>query len=116
MKNNHYHGWRCRHGARVHVNGRSLPRRLDLRKHSMTGFEWGYSGSGPAQLALAILAFEFGDSFAGKHYQDFKREVIAGLGEQWNLGSVYLTEWMLKARARSSAALDLGPGREGGEL
>jgi hypothetical protein len=33
----------------------SLPPRLDLFNHSPTGFEWGYSGSGPAQAALAIL-------------------------------------------------------------
>ena len=35
--------------------------RLDLREHSMTGFEWGFAGSGPAQLALAILADTIGD-------------------------------------------------------
>jgi len=28
---------------------------LQLRKHSPDGFEWSYGGSGPAQLALAIL-------------------------------------------------------------
>jgi len=33
-----------------------LPLRLDLFNHSPGGFEWGYGGSGPAQLALAILA------------------------------------------------------------
>jgi hypothetical protein len=40
-------------------NGRGpilLDPRLDLYNHSPNGFEWGYSGSGPAQLALAILA------------------------------------------------------------
>lgn len=35
---------------------RDLDPRLDLRNHSPTGFAWGYGGSGPAQLALAILA------------------------------------------------------------
>lgn len=35
---------------------RSLPLRLDLARHSPTGPEWAYEGSGPAQLALAILA------------------------------------------------------------
>jgi hypothetical protein len=69
------------------VNSRSLNLRLDLRKHSPTGFEWGYDGSGPAQLALAILADHFGN--AGQAlalYQDFKRDVIAGLPhEQWTL-------------------------------
>jgi len=34
--------------------GRPSPApRSDLRNHSPNGFEWGYSGSGPAQLALA---------------------------------------------------------------
>ncbi len=33
-----------------------LDPRFDLWKHSPSGFEWGYSGSGPAQLALALLA------------------------------------------------------------
>src|SRR5262245_22144387 len=32
-----------------------LPLCLELRNHSPTGFEWGYGGSGPAQLALALL-------------------------------------------------------------
>ena len=31
------------------------PRR-DLVDHSPTGFEWGYGGSGPAQLALALAS------------------------------------------------------------
>jgi hypothetical protein len=51
--------------ARVQVTERNgatflLPPRLDLFNHSPTGFNWGYSGSGPAQLALAILADHFG--------------------------------------------------------
>ena len=33
-----------------------LDMRLDLRNHSPTGFSWGYRGSGPAQLGLAICA------------------------------------------------------------
>ncbi|MCU4744613.1 DUF6166 domain-containing protein [Natronoglomus mannanivorans] len=33
----------------------SPDRSLEVRNHGPTGFEWGYNGSGPAQLALAIL-------------------------------------------------------------
>jgi hypothetical protein len=57
-----------------------LPLRLDLWNHSPTGFEWGYHGSGPAQLALAILcdALE-DDKRASRLHQPFKRNVIAGL-------------------------------------
>lgn len=52
-----YRGYRDESGAaRVTVNGATLPPRHDLRNHSPDGFEWGYSGSGPAQLALAIVA------------------------------------------------------------
>lgn len=35
-----------------------LNARTDIRKHA-TSFGWGYGGSGPAQLALAILAHHF---------------------------------------------------------
>lgn len=74
----------------VTVDGKPLPLRLDLRNHSPTGFEWGYSGSGPAQLALAILAHHFDEpprkrtppigsepSRAERLYQDFKDRVVA---------------------------------------
>lgn len=59
-----------------------LPVRLDLANHSPDGFEWGYHGSGPAQLSLAILAHYFGDSEIGKqralyYYQQFKDLVVA---------------------------------------
>lgn len=58
--NRKYVGRRSRDGLAVYVvdeNGEApLAPRLDLMNHSPTGFECGYEGSGPAQLALAILA------------------------------------------------------------
>jgi len=55
-------------------------RSLDLANHSLSGFEWGYSGSGPAQLALALLLDYTGDeAFALDHYQEFKTEVVSQL-------------------------------------
>lgn len=45
--------------------------------HSPDGYAWGYSGSGPAQLAFAILLAEFGVERAKDEYQDFKSKVIA---------------------------------------
>ena len=51
-----YQGRRQRHAPEVTVDGRPLDPRLDLCSHSPSGFEWGYGGSGPAQLALALLA------------------------------------------------------------
>lgn len=59
---------------------RPLDSRLDLCRHSPTGFEIGYGGSGPAQLALALLADATGDAeLSIEAHQSFKWSVIAGL-------------------------------------
>jgi hypothetical protein len=50
--------------------------------HSPDGFNWGYSGSGPAQLALAILLELTSNDFALFNHQDFKRDFIAGLKQE----------------------------------
>ena len=58
-----------------------LPTRSQrVYNHSPSGFAWGYHGSGPAQLALAIL-LEAGvpELTALRHYQAFKDEFIARL-------------------------------------
>jgi hypothetical protein len=57
------------HCQRRHSLNRPLPMRLDLWNHSPTGFEFGYGGSGPAQLALAILADCCGDELAVTYHQ-----------------------------------------------
>jgi len=66
--------------------GRSYP--LDpapsqsLHNHSPAGFQWSYGGSGPAQLALAILLDFTGDEhLALSHYQEFKWAHVAPLPE-----------------------------------
>lgn len=68
--------------------------RLDLRNHSPTGLSWGYAGSGPAQCALAILADCVGDELALKHYQRFKHEVVAGLGQEFKLTEDQIRSWL----------------------
>ena len=68
-------------------NGRSypLPPRNELANHSPTGLNWGYGGSGPAQLSLAILADAYGDNdLALQHYQNFKWAVVARLPQDRN--------------------------------
>ena len=65
---------------------RPLPLRLELRDHSPTGFGWGDDGSGPAQLALALLIDATGDeTLAIRHYQAFKRRVVAAWKESWSI-------------------------------
>lgn len=81
-------------GAAVTVDGEPLLRRYDLLSASPSGFEYGYGGSGPAQLAVAMLAHAYGDGFAFAHYQQFKREVIAELPETgWTLRTRDLDAW-----------------------
>ena len=74
-----YEGTRTGHAVDVTVDGEPLNPRLDLWNHSPTGFEWGYPGSGPAQLALALLADCLDDQEAMQWHQDYKSAVIAGL-------------------------------------
>ena len=78
----------------VTVNGEPLDCRYDLLSASPAGFQFGYGGSGPAQLAIAILAHAFGDEFATTHYQQFKREVVSELPEEgWRLTKQDLEAW-----------------------
>lgn len=64
------------------LNGKLLtPKKSQqLANHSPDGFNHGYGGSGPAQLALAICLELFGRAAAQRFYQQFKWEHIATLG------------------------------------
>ena len=79
-----YIGFRTASGAHVVVRtdkrSTNLQPRPDLIRHVPVGFDWGRSGSGQAQLALALLAHASGDdAFALEHYQVFQHEIIARL-------------------------------------
>lgn len=50
-----------------------------LYNHSPDGFNWGYAGSGPAQLALAITLHYLPADEALAIYQEFKCDVIANI-------------------------------------
>jgi len=88
-----YEGRREGYVAEVTVNGLPLDPRIDLHNHSPTEFEWGYGGSGPAQLALALLADHLGDDEqALSLYQQFKFAVVAKLPRDgWSLTSDTIT-------------------------
>ncbi len=94
-------------GGKIKWTSKILPQRLDLVPHSPTGFEWGYGGSGPAQLAIAILADAFeglfgkdeGDELALLHYQEFKWKLITKLAhEGWTYPLEELEKFMRKER------------------
>lgn len=67
-------------------------------RHSPDGFQWGYGGSGAADLALSILTDYFnGDVLkAEKYYMKFKRECIALLPTNisWIIDVDAITLWI----------------------
>lgn len=65
----------------VWLNGKRLnpAKSQKIWNHSPDGFNWGYGGSGPAQLALAICLELFGKEVAQQVYQNFKFDYIATL-------------------------------------
>jgi hypothetical protein len=93
-----YSGIRTESGCAVTVTDgdscRGLDPRFDLRTHSPTGFEWGYGGSGPAQLALALAADVLGEDEAALGvYQRLKFRVVGRLpAEGWTLTADELAE------------------------
>lgn len=62
--------------ARAVRRGRPLPHAV---RHSPTGFEWGYGGSGPADLARSILLQFADEATVERLYQAFKAEVVAAV-------------------------------------
>jgi hypothetical protein len=64
---------------------RSLSPHHDLRNHSPYGFSWGYLGSGPAQLSLAMLMEVLQDwTRVQRIYQIFKERLIAEIPQHVN--------------------------------
>ena len=89
-----FHGKRTQDGCEAFyagLNGRytSLPLGLDCVNHSPCGFEFGYDGSGPTQLAFAICfiwAVMNGKApaseWAFKHYINFRMLTISTWGHE----------------------------------
>jgi len=94
-----YHGYRKDGKPYVTVQDdpNAAPRTLrHYVKHTPSGFDWGHGGSGPADLAWALLIDFYGPKeihFAEFIYQKFKRDVIAKLDTQeWTLTGEALAE------------------------
>jgi hypothetical protein len=105
-----YHGWRESNGDAVvdvienDKDPSPLNPRNDIDNHSPDGFEWGYGGSGPAQLALALIADATGkDSYAQVLHQDFKFKYITTLPQkkEWHMSAEEVRKYveeLLRAR------------------
>jgi hypothetical protein len=84
----------------MRINGIDIDPKFSqsFANHSPDGFNWGYGGSGPAQLALAILLELTNEEKALNRYQDFKREVIANMeqGKDCKLEIKAIRKWLKK--------------------
>ena len=79
---------------------------LEVRSHSPTGFAWGYGGSGPAQLALALLMDALGDQgMALTYYQEFKRDHVARWDGNWSIKAEEIQFYVLSKLTREPATL-----------
>ena len=78
-------------GVKVTANNRPLRHRV---RHSPTGFEWGFEGSGPADLARSILWDHLGKEPSPALYQEFKRAFVACWGDEWQISSLEIQEWI----------------------
>jgi len=73
-------------------------RSQSIYNHSPNGFSWGYEGSGPAQLALALLLDVTDEvEVALKFYQNFKRHVVAihPMGKSWSITEREISDWLM---------------------
>jgi hypothetical protein len=90
--------WRVEGNRRTRLDPR---RSQKLFNHSPDGFEWGYGGSGPAQLALALVLDALDDDRrAVAIHQDFKFRIVGRMAhEQWELSqeSILATIWEIEA-------------------
>ena len=113
-----YQGRREGYATLVRVDGRPLNPRLDLWNHSPTGFEWGYGGSGPAQLALALLADHLGDDHeAVVLHQEFKRVVVAFLDRRgWTFTRDQIQIHLEALRAQGTPSTSQEGGQRGRAL
>jgi len=86
-------------GVVVMVDDKPLKHRVH---HSPTGFEWGYGGSGPADLARSILWDYLGKEPAPALYQSFKEQFVARWGDKWKMTGHAITLWM-EAKAEKAS-------------
>lgn len=74
-------------------------------RHSPDGFAWGYSGSGPSDLALAILTDAVGGERAETCYTTFRDAHVARWSDRWEITEAQVVDWVV---AFESGALPIG--------
>jgi hypothetical protein len=84
-----YTGDRTIDGVKVLVDGHPLPNCSEIQCFSTMGFEWGYEGAEPRQLAFALLVDYSGSAeTARQHCEPFMRIVVANFDNEWAMTSL----------------------------
>jgi hypothetical protein len=104
-----YHGTKSSHsGAVITVetpDGEVLGVVRRIAAHSPGGMTWGYRGSGPLDCARSLLAAALGGDGKWSAYggggviNDFRDEVVAGLGDEWRMSRSEILAWLDGRRA-----------------
>lgn len=72
-----------------------LPSRYNLFSQSKDGFDWGYNGSGPLQLAFSILYQLSDETFAKENASKFSAQVVRTLeSRDWILNATDVLTWI----------------------
>ena len=94
-----YRGYRAKDGlchvVRPDLTLLPLAPSLSIKNASPTGFEWGYAGSGPSQLSLALLLDHCGDrGDLIPLAQEFKRRFVSRWSDDWQITPAELDEFL----------------------
>ena len=85
----------------------SLEKSLQVVDYSPDGFQWGYQGSGPTQLAAAILNEVTGDpEITRQYYEFFKLDHVAHWGDAFEINEFQVRDWLRSVGAVLSSVVD----------
>ena len=98
-----YRGHRGADLLLVTVDGEPLTPRRSHRVHfHAAGFEWGYSGAGPHQLALAVLLDALDDPrLARKWSAEFMWHFANETGDTWSVSAGFVRRWVEAQEAKA---------------
>ena len=88
-------GIRTKDKAEVLLDGKAV---RHIIRHSPTGLEFGYAGSGPADTAYSILHALYGREIAEKYHQRFKFDHVSIWPEQGFKVEIDTDKWLENAK------------------
>lgn len=78
-------------------------------RHSPDGFEWGYGGSGPADLAFAVIRYFYDEKTAEKYYHEFKRDIVSSVPRsvsRFEIDEAFVKKWLDSTKERQSREME----------